>query len=305
MSANRKYDIIGKKFGCLTVRKFSHIHPKRQQCIFECVCDCGNVLLKLSYQIKLKPSNTCPKCRVKDLSGIRVGRLQIIKKANDKNNESVWIAKCDCGKETLINGTQVKKGHKKTCGCHLKRGSDRMDLTGLKTSKFQVLEKTDKKHRNSSTYQYICKCNFCYKEFTRDSTGISKNQGCRCIFNDRTDGYHCLYNTYRECAKKRKLEFLIDFNQFLEIIQNTCYYCGSVPEDKRDQTDKNLTRCIKANGIDRKNNKIGYILENCVACCKMCNIMKFTRSIEEFLSQVEKIQEYQKAKREVEYEKTS
>ena len=45
----------------------------------------------------------------------------------------------------------------------------------------------------------------------------------------------------------------------------------------------------KVNGIDRVNNNIGYILNNCVACCKYCNIAKGVRTITEFLEHVQSI----------------
>jgi hypothetical protein len=38
------------------------------------------------------------------------------------------------------------------------------------------------------------------------------------------------------------------------------------------------------NGVDRVNNSLGYTKDNCKPCCKMCNKMKGTMSLEEFKS---------------------
>ena len=40
------------------------------------------------------------------------------------------------------------------------------------------------------------------------------------------------------------------------------------------------------NGIDRKDNNIGYIIENCVSCCGICNRMKMDMSYDDFLNHI-------------------
>lgn len=59
-----------------------------------------------------------------------------------------------------------------------------------------------------------------------------------------------------------------------------CYYCGS-----------------SATGFDKIEPKNGYIKGNIVVCCKNCNFMKHTNSIQDFLNHVEKIHEFQQKKR--------
>ena len=43
------------------------------------------------------------------------------------------------------------------------------------------------------------------------------------------------------------------------------------------------------NGIDRVDPKIGYILSNCVSCCKDCNSIKFAQNLTEFKQMVSDI----------------
>jgi hypothetical protein len=46
---------------------------------------------------------------------------------------------------------------------------------------------------------------------------------------------------------------------------------------------------VKFNGIDRKNNAIGYIVGNVLPCCKLCNYAKRTMGYNEFLNWVNRV----------------
>lgn len=54
---------------------------------------------------------------IKDIRGRRFGRLVVISYAGVRNQKSVWLCKCDCGKETLSVRGQLTSGIKKSCGC--------------------------------------------------------------------------------------------------------------------------------------------------------------------------------------------
>ncbi|MEI8273908.1 MAG: hypothetical protein WCG08_14935 [Paludibacter sp.] len=75
---------------------------------------------------------------------------------------------------------------------------------------------------------------------------------------------------YHYYAKRAKVKFLnetmISLIEFELIIEKACHYCGKEGP----------------NGIDRVNNQIGYIKENCVPCCKHCNYAKGDLSISDF-----------------------
>jgi hypothetical protein len=43
------------------------------------------------------------------------------------------------------------------------------------------------------------------------------------------------------------------------------------------------------NGIDRKINSIGYVYENCLPCCEICNKAKGTRTYEEYIEWMNRI----------------
>lgn len=59
------------------------------------------------------------KSKYVDLSGTKFGRLSVIKLGNpSKRGRRRWVCKCDCGKETLSDEYQLKKGITKSCGCY-------------------------------------------------------------------------------------------------------------------------------------------------------------------------------------------
>lgn len=77
------------------------------------------------------------------------------------------------------------------------------------------------------------------------------------------------YNQIRVSADVRGYDFDITLDYYIEnFIDKKCYYCHG------DTTG----------GIDRKDNSIGYIKENCVPCCKRCNIAKNIYTVDDFIS---------------------
>lgn len=55
----------------------------------------------------------------KDISGLRFGKLVAIKPTEKRDHRGVayWLCKCDCGKEVVINGTRLRNGDTRSCGC--------------------------------------------------------------------------------------------------------------------------------------------------------------------------------------------
>lgn len=91
------------------------------------------------------------------------------------------------------------------------------------------------------------------------------------------------YNT-KASASKRGYSFDLTLDEMSNLSQQVCTYCGKEPE----QFLSSFPNFIY-NGIDRVDNTKGYILENCVPCCKVCNRMKDVLSVEDFKSHVNKI----------------
>lgn len=65
----------------------------------------------------------------------------------------------------------------------------------------------------------------------------------------------------RSIAKTRNLEWSIPETEYCKLINQNCHYCGS----KLNETGI---------GLDRKDNKFGYFIENVVPCCRLCNVTR-------------------------------
>lgn len=53
-----------------------------------------------------------------DISGQTFGRLTVLSlSGKTRNNASIWLCKCACGKTKNIIGNSLKRGASKTCGC--------------------------------------------------------------------------------------------------------------------------------------------------------------------------------------------
>jgi len=70
--------------------------------------------------------------RYKDLTNIKFGKLKPINPTNKLTKGYViWNCLCDCGKHTLASSHDLKRGHKKSCGCLLTEGNNRKYPKGM------------------------------------------------------------------------------------------------------------------------------------------------------------------------------
>ena len=83
-----------------------------------------------------------------DLTGKTYGRLTVLEYIGNAK----YKCKCECGKITIANTENLKRGHTKSCGC-LKIN----DLTGQRFGKLVVLE-PDSAHKTRSARRYLCQC---------------------------------------------------------------------------------------------------------------------------------------------------
>lgn len=95
---------------------------------------------------------------------------------------------------------------------------------------------------------------------------------------------------YKANATRRELVWLLSDTEALQLSQLNCFYCGIKPLGVWGSGCRNTSLLAKqnglylANGIDRKNNDLGYTLANCVACCRECNKAKNNTDYDQFMS---------------------
>lgn len=146
---------------------------------------------------------------------------------------------------------------------------------------------------------WLCKCD-CGKTKITTSCRLMGGQvkSCGCLKTQRIlppgqSALNNLYRGYKQGAKSKHLDFELSIDEFAAITKQNCYYCGSAPSKKvSDAWKKNghkLNGDYIYNGIDRKDNKVGYVKDNIVPCCWQCNYLKRSIHHDTFLDTVEKI----------------
>lgn len=125
------------------------------------------------------------------------------------------------------------------------------------------------------------------------------------FYEDRSrPAFNTIYrDAYRKRALKVGLAFTINEQEFRELTQRSCHYCGSAPSSismvrgsrnaKRGQkrTGTLLSQYIY-NGLDRIDSAKGYTLDNVVPCYGVCNHAKHTMPYDEFVAWLDRVAEF-------------
>lgn len=122
-SKNRK-NLVGQKFGKLTVISLNEEESKNGILIWNCKCECGNLFKARGGNLKNGKAKHCGCSKsefpnnFKDLTGQRYGRLVVIGLKHHSYKKIQWLCKCDCGNETVVTTGNLKRGNVKSCGCY-------------------------------------------------------------------------------------------------------------------------------------------------------------------------------------------
>jgi hypothetical protein len=147
--------------------------------------------------------------------------------------------------------------------------------------------------------RWNCLCRKCGREYIVSESNMVMGRSSRCrkcwgaemgILQTKPDtAFNDVYRNYERSAAKRGLLFAISKDEFKTLTQQNCHYCGTPPQ---------LTTFSRGgftqytyNGIDRKDNDLGYIISNALPCCFQCNTWKRTVGYDEFLTAIKRIAE--------------
>lgn len=206
--------------------------------------------------------------------GVPDSRITVLCRAEDyisPNGYHVaqWECQCDCGKIFVSSGKSIKSGKTKSCGCLQKEKASQLD------ENIRIC--------NNDGFITHKKCYYC-GEFK----DISEFHHNKCT----ADGYtnmckecsrHTLerrYKGYRQGAKIRNLDFNLTKEEFNEITKMPCNYCGEY---------SGVFLGVHFCGIDRIDSNKGYIKDNVVPCCEMCNRMKLDYKFDDWVNKMKKI----------------
>src|ERR1019366_842963 len=98
----------------------------------------------------------------------------IERRGSNNHNKAMWFCKCECGKDTIIVGNNLKTGTVNSCGC-LKKVND---YTNKRFGKLLVIKKV----RNPKTNKngWLCQCD-CGKTAIVSGGNLGGTRSCGCI----------------------------------------------------------------------------------------------------------------------------
>lgn len=129
-------DLTNQKFGRLTVLK-EFGKNKSGHIIWQCQCDCGNMVNCLASNITTGKTKSCGCIRIENtikqnieknpskITGKRFGRLVVLRKIIDNNTagRNKYECQCDCGNITYVLAGDLCNGKTESCGCSRSKGN--------------------------------------------------------------------------------------------------------------------------------------------------------------------------------------
>lgn len=253
----------------------------------------------------------------KDLDGKRFGSWIVIDRADKKLINGKWLrdavrCRCDCGIEEDVLVNNLTRGKSKSCrNCRIKKGGRKHeDLTGKKFGRWTALEfesRISKRGIIVSYWKCLCECGTIKTVETghlKNGKSINRSCGCWKKKADRIRGlkmaaigtarfaarrhlqvkegtaFRTAYAHYRRAALKRGYKWELTEEQFREVTSSPCAYTGQLPAKSFIAKSGEV---YMYNGIDRKDNTKGYIMENCLPCCAEVNRMKMKIPYDRFI----------------------
>jgi hypothetical protein len=114
------------------------------------------------------------------------------------------------------------------------------------------------------------RCVLCFVAGTGGNEICAHRRRRYCCPICRPEGMYLIYKTG---ARVRTLDFGLTLDNYKDIVSKPCYYCGQTPEQANGM------------GVDRVDNTLGYVLNNCVPCCEFDNQAKHARTRDQYIAQ--------------------
>lgn len=147
-------ELVGKRFGRLVVTAYAGKRDGMHR--WKCLCDCGRETIvgqTLLLSGKTKSCGCLGRPEVKDLVGLRFGRLVVTAYAGKQSGAHRWRCLCDCGRETTVSHNLLLSGKTKSCGC-LQAETYRENLKLIGGTSVTILEAGKKRRIASNTSGY-------------------------------------------------------------------------------------------------------------------------------------------------------
>ena len=274
---------IGQKFGRWTIKKIIRID--KNAVIFEGICDCGKTKNVDYYSLSSKRSLSCG-CLSSDLVRLRFSKKDSAKnklllsyRTNAKRRGLLFSLSSDSffnltTKNCFYCGSHPQQTIKSNSEEYTYNGIDRINNdSGYSLENCVPCCKICNKAKKDRTFNsflkhiqaLVAESNNNLNSYVQKESSSSYKKEF-----DPINSYIPIKKYYLRNAKNKKIEFQLTSNQFSGLVSGKCHYCGKKVEFPNN------------NGIDRVNNNLDYIFENCVSCCIDCNIAKSNLSLDNF-----------------------
>lgn len=177
----------------------------------------------------------------------------------------------------------------------------RDDLTGLILGRWHVLGRGKNRPRNrtwggvekkigiggTAYYSCLCECGT-IRDVQATPLRTGRTASCGCITRQLRraeygeSAFRQLLHSYKKSAESRGYLWGISRAEAVALFSAQCHYCDLPPSSVYIPTRGN--GCFTYNGIDRMDNKLGYVAGNVVSSCPTCNRAKSGQRYEVFMS---------------------
>ena len=163
-------DLTGKQFGRWTVLRYAEKTTNGHYWLCKCSCEKGTIRKVNAQSLRKLTSQSCGclkkeqvnKSALKDLTGMKFGKLTVIKRAPNKNGRrgARWLCLCSCGNYHEASANSLIQKLVTSCGCNFatrrKRSSDISDEEFSKVRLYQIWTgmKTRCYNKNYKDYKY-------------------------------------------------------------------------------------------------------------------------------------------------------
>ena len=161
--------------------------------------------------------------------------------------------------------------------------SEFKDLKGKRFGKWLVIDQAPTDQKSRTRWNCLCDCGTAKVLPTGNLTWRLSRSCASCgRFASRKPeaAFNQVVSLYKCNARNRNRIWDLSDEEFKALSQKACHYCGRGPYKTKTLIYSKFTY----NGIDRKDNSVGYTLENSLPCCHECNWRKGAVGYTEFIS---------------------
>jgi len=118
-------DETGNRYGRLVVLERVKSDRSRQA-TWRCKCDCENEVIIAGHSLRSGNTRSCGcfkrehtgEAHTINMVGRKYGRLTVVERhGSSERGHARWLCRCDCGNEVVVDGSALRSGHTKSCGC--------------------------------------------------------------------------------------------------------------------------------------------------------------------------------------------